>query len=198
MKDKRARQTSINDLVRKHRVNDGLLSQRQIADDNVEESIISQEELNNIYEYNSKVRILDEDYTNIQPLGDVLVRVFLQEPVKTEQGILEPFRQLLPISTPSGVGTLLEVESPYPYSNKAIVVAVPSHYTNLQVGDTIQLKSNPIKPIVTGHGVNAKIFIPAAYLHPSCNSLEVPQDCLNKHYGYLLIPYHEISTKVKF
>lgn len=195
MKDKRKNQTSINDLVQSHRLNVSPTKRElEIEDDVIEESLMSQEDLQSIYEYNRNVTTLDEDYANIVPTSKILVRVFLHEPHTTEHGLLEPYRQLIPIQTNAGVGTLMEIESPFPYTNKAIVVSVPAGYTSIKPGNLVQLESNPIKPIATGNGANARIHIPLSYMHPTAPTLEIPQNCKDKHYGYLLIPYHEIST----
>lgn len=195
MKDKRQKQMTINDLVQSHKIN-AAPTKRELdfEDDVIEASLISQEDLNDIYEYNANLTQLDEDYKKVVPMSKILVRVFLHEPGKSEHGLLEPHRQLIPIQTNAGVGTLMEIESPFPYSNKAVVVAVPNGYISIQPGNLIQLESNPIKPIANGSGANARIHIPLSYMHPSAPSLEIPQNCKNKHYGYLLIPFHEIST----
>ncbi len=184
-------------MVQEHRKND-LVKRRSTSanftDDDIPE--ISQEELAAIYEYNSSLANIDSEYASVQPMSKVLVRVFLLEPHKTENGLLEPHTQLLPVPTNSGYGSVMQIESPFPYSNKAIVIATPPTFSMIKVGDIVQLESNPVKPIVTGSGANASVHVPYAYMHPSANTIEIPTSCTNKHYGYLLIPFHEIATKI--
>lgn len=200
MKDKRKDQFTINDLVKKHKAEappKRNYTPDELEDEFVEEApIVSQEELNAIYEYNSNIVNLDADYANVTPMSKILVRLFLHEPNKTENGLLEPYKQLIPVQTNSGVGSLYHIESPFPYSNKAVIVAVPLGYTSIKPGDIVQLESNPIKPVSNGHGANATVSIPHAYMHTSAPSLEIPRDPTNKHYGYLLLPFHEISVKI--
>jgi hypothetical protein len=182
--------------VKSHKTTQNNHLQADISDENVEEQYLSQEELESIIAYNNNITTLDEDYARVQPMSKILVRSFLLEPNKSEHGLLEPHKQLISIPTNAGVGSLMEIESPFPYSDKAIIVAVPEGYTSIKPGDIVQLESNPIKPVTQGHGANATIFIPHSYMHPDAKSLEIPRNSSDKHYGYLLIPYHEISTKI--
>lgn len=186
----------MNNLVQEHRKNDLVKRTRMYTDDELDIQEISQEELNAIYKYNSEVTNLDSDYMSVLPMSKVLVRVFLLEPNKTENGILEPHTQLLAVPTNSGYGSVMQIESPFPYSNKAVIVAIPPTFSLIKPGDIVQLENNPVKPIVTGSGANASVHVPYAYMHPSANTIEIPKTCTDKHYGYLLIPFHEIATKV--
>lgn len=161
-----------------------------------EKEEITQDQLKAIFEYNKNIQNLDTDYSSITPTSKVLVRVFLLEPYTTDNGILEPHTQLLRVPTNSGYGSTVSLESPFPYSNKAVVVAVPPSFSMIKPGNIVQLETNPIKPIVTGSGANASVHVPFAYMHPSAPSFEIPRDSRDKHYGYLLIPFHEISTIV--
>lgn len=197
MKDKKATKYSINDLVKKHQSESPVSTQRDYADEHVEAVETTQEELALIAKYNEEIVNLDTTYSSIVPMSKVLVRVFLLEPHVTENGLLEPHKQIIPIPSQNGVGSMMEIESPFPYANKAVVVAIPQlPMYAVQPGDIVQLESNPVKPLVTGHGANATVHIPASYMHPSAKTLEIPRDPTNKHYGYLLIPFHEISTKI--
>lgn len=193
MKDKKRSETSINDLVNQHRQEDGNPKAKQISMEHeaVQAEVFTQSELESIAQYNNNITTIDDLYGSIKPLNKVLVRVFLLEPSKSENGLLSPQKQILPVSTNSGVGTLMEIESPYPYSNKAIVVASPGLST-VKRGDIVQLESAPVR--VNGAGHNAVVVIPNAYLHPDANTTIVSTDPGSKHYGYLLIPSHEISV----
>lgn len=193
MKDKKKNQISINDLVAEHRAKDGnpLSKQIDIASESITGEIVSQDMLNAIFEYNRNITNLDPLYTSIKPVSKTLVRIFLFEPSKTESGLLIPYKQTLPAPTQNGMGTLLEMESPYPYSNKAIVVAIPG-YSTAKVGDIVQLESQMVR--VAGTGQNAQVVVPYGYMHPDANTFIAPIDSSNRHYGYLLIPTQEISV----
>lgn len=195
MKDKSAKKLSVNNLIAEHQKENSspLAKQTSIANDNIEDSVINQDDLNAIFEYNSNITNFDPLYASIQPLQKILVRVFLSEPSRTEAGLLTPYKQTLPVPTQSGVGSLMEMESPWPYSNKAIVVAVPQ-MTSLKVGDVVQLDMAPVR--IAGNAQNATIVVPSAYMHPDANTTLLSTNPSSKHYGYLLIPTHEISVKL--
>jgi hypothetical protein len=195
MKDKQSNKTSINDLLNEHRKQDGnpISKQMDIASNNIKDEMMSQSELESVFNYNNNIRNLDSTYMNVKPLNKVLVRVFLLEPSKTEGGLLIPQKQVLPVPTNSGVGSLMEIESPYPYSNKAIVVSTPSA-TSLKVGDIVQLESAPVR--IAGSGHNASVVVPNGYMHPNANTIILPTDPSNMHYGYLLVPSFDIMAVI--
>lgn len=172
----------------------GLPKQQEIADDNFDVPEITQDELNAIYEYNKNVTTLDEEYAKVVPMSKILLRVFLLEPYESENGLLEPHKQMLNVPSNNGVGSVLQIESPFPYSDKAIVVAVPPMYSLIQPGDIVQLESNAVK--VLGAGANASIHIPGAYMHTSSPTIEIPRSSDNRHYGYLMLPFQEIKAKI--
>lgn len=195
MKDKKATQLSINDLVNEHKKEKSPSSkQLDLSNESLEGEYIKQEDLNAIFQYNANIKNLDELYSSITPFSKILVRVYLLEPSRSEGGLLTPYRQKLPVPTNVGVGSMMELESPYPYDGKAVVVAVPQHNTFLKPGDVIQLEIAPVR--LSGVGQNATIQIPNGYLHPDANTTIVPTNPDNRHYGYLLVPSHEISVKL--
>lgn len=167
--------------------------QISLQNENLEEE--SQNDLKEIVDYNSNITTLDPLYSSIKPLTSYIVRIFLREPKVTDEGILIPNKQYIDVPTQNGMGTLQQIESPFPYSNKAIIVAAPE-IGSLKPGDIVQLNSNPIRPIPQGHGKNAVVVVPSAYIHPEAGSYEIPQKPSNKHYGYLILPSHEIIVKL--
>lgn len=155
----------------------------------------NQDELFRIKEYNSNIAIIDPLYANVTPLSAYIVRVFLFEP-KQEDGVLIPYKQLVSVPTANGQAEFAEIESPYPYSNKAIIISTPVTSGLLKQGDIVQLGSNPVKPQVQGRSHNATVAIPAAYIHPNAGTFQIPTKLTDPNYGYLLIPIHEIIAKL--
>lgn len=193
MQDKPKAKTSMKDLLNEHRAQDGNIKSQQIdmSNNSIKDEIMTQEQLESVFKYNENVTKLDELYTSVRPLNKVLVRVFLLEPSKTDNGLLIPHKQVLPVPTNSGVGSLMEMESPYPYSNKAVVVSAPQ-MVSVKPGNIVQLESAPVR--VAGAGHNASIVVPYGYMHPDANSVIISTDPSNRHYGYLLVPSHEIMV----
>lgn len=154
-----------------------------------------QNELLQIKEYNANITTIDPTYASVIPLAAYIVRVFLFEP-KQENGVLMPYKQLVSVPTMNGQAEFAEIESPYPYSNKAVIVSTPVTSGLLKQGDIVQLASNPVKPQVQGRGHNATVAIPAAYIHPNAGTFQIPTKLDDPNYGYLLIPIHEIVAKL--
>ena len=90
MQDKPTAKTSMKDLLNEHRQQDGNIKNKQIAlsNDSIKDEIMTQEQLESVFKYNETVTNLDELYKSVKPLNKVLVRVFLLEPSKTENGLL--------------------------------------------------------------------------------------------------------------
>jgi hypothetical protein len=193
MQDKPTAKTSMKDLLNEHRKKDGNIKNQQIdlASNSIKDELMTQEQLQAVFKYNESVTELDTLYTSVRPLNKVLVRVFLLEPSKTENGLLIPHKQVLPVPTNSGVGSLMEMESPYPYSNKAVIVSAPQ-MVSVKPGNIVQLESAPVR--ISGVGHNASIVVPYGYMHPDANSVIISTDPANRHYGYLLVPSHEIMV----
>lgn len=171
--------------------------QKQIStsNENTDAETWDQKELELIKEYNSNITILDELYSSVTPLSGYIVRVFLFEPEESN-GVLIPYKQLVSVPTMNGQAEFAEIESPFPYSNRAIIVATPQVSSLLQRGDVVQLGSNPVKPQVQGRGHNATVAIPSAYIHPNAKTFQIPSKITDRHYGYLFVPLHEIIAKL--
>jgi hypothetical protein len=182
----------MNDLLNEYD-NDVVTKQSSIKDDTIQELNV---DLDSIVSYNENVPTLDELYANLSPVNGYIVRVFLHEPIVSEMGILIPHKQIVSIPTQNGMAEYAEIETPYPYSNKAIIVAAPQHATFLKQGDIVQIGDNPVKTRAVGSGKNATVTIPSAYLHPESKSIVVPTDVKNRHYGYLLINHQDIVVKL--
>ena len=195
MKQKPANRTTMNDLLDEYQMNSPKNKQISLQNESVNEEVWNQEELSQIAEYNKNIFELDTLYASVKPINSYIVRVFLFEPV-VDNGVLVPYKQIVAVPTNNGMADFAEIESPYPYSNRAVIVSTPEMTSILKPGDVVQLGSNPVKPQVNGRGYNARVSIPAAYVHPSTNSLEIPKNINDRHYGYLIIPLHEIIAKL--
>lgn len=148
-----------------------------------------------LVEYNASISTLDPDYLQLIPRNDVLVRVFVKELEKTEAGLYLPNKAQVQVPTRSGVGIIGEMESPYPYSQKAVVVSVPPYITDLKAGDVVILASPTVLGTPVGQGDDAMITVRYGFTHPDFYSeRHLPADPSNKNYGYLAVP----STEIKF
>lgn len=196
MKDKTATKLSMNDILNKYQEKDPVTRQAQKEMESIKEIVINSEENDKIINYNKRVNQLDELYTSLQPLSDVIVRVFLIEPTITESGLIIPHKEIVPISTNNGVGTWAEAESPFPYSKKAVVIAVPKDHPNLSPGDIVMLSGNPIEAKTHGTSNNAYFRIKNEFFHPDSNFTQTPQDPNDRHYGYLLVSNYDIKVKI--
>lgn len=156
-------------------------------------------------EYEGKIDKYNENITkhsdmygkNVVPTQDILVRCYLKNTVYIG-GIAHPPKSLVQLPTQSGYGSIAEVESPYPYSTKAVIVAVPGDYApfGLKPGDVVQLGMGAVVSVPAGKGTNSTVLVPTSYLHPDSGLDIVPQDPLSEHYGYLMISADSIKAKL--
>ncbi len=138
-------------------------------------------------EYNEKITELNPLYSSLVPRHKVLVRIFAKELTITPDGLVLPNTQRVSIPTKAGYGTIGEVENPYPYSRKAVVVAVPEYVKDLTPGMLVQLGEDQTRGMAIGAGAGAVITIPNCFTHHSFTENEPPIDPMNPHYGYLLV-----------
>ena len=196
MKDKPSKSQSMNDYLEELKASEPVATQREAEISNIESENYDEKMYDSIVEYNSKVETLDPDYTSIQPMSDVLVRVFLQVPEKTSYGLIIPIKKQLQVPTKAGVGAWYEVESPFPYTTKAVVVSVPKMLQEtLKPGQVVQLGNDQVVARIVGNGENASVEVKNGYLHP--DATHATKDPNDKYYGYLLIPSFEIKTIIK-
>lgn len=159
--------------------------------------IVWDEKFNNkLKAYNKTVTELDPLYSTLSPRSKILVRVFTKELVETKDGVIIPNTQRVPIQTQAGHGTLGEVENPWTYSTKAVVVGVPEFIKDLQPGDLVQLGEEPTRGVPLGAGHGAMIVIPNAYTHYDCKEMSPPVEPDDQHYGYLLVESRFIEMKL--
>lgn len=185
----------MTDLLDEYQSNSPKQKQIDLSNETVQDESWSQTELLQIKEYNDRVHILDPLYSSVTPLTSYIVRVFLIEP-KESEGVFIPYKQLVSVPTANGMAEFAEIESPFPYSNRAVIVSTPMNASLIQKGDIVQLANNPVRPQVQGRGHNASVTIPAAYIHPDAATFNIPKNITDRHYGYLNIPVHEILAKL--
>lgn len=160
-----------------------------------------QENASKLVNYNANIETLDEAYSSLKPISDVIVRVFVKELEQTEGGLYKPHMQTVMIPTQSGIGHLEEVESPWAYSRKAIIVAAPKslqeenqYRTSLAAGTIVILANNPVQSRPMGGGRDAALSIPKAFTHPDLVASDmIPTEADNRHYGYLLVSPMDIK-----
>lgn len=140
--------------------------------------------------YNEEgIHLIPEKYRNLLPLGGILVRVFLKELQKTESGLYMPNTIAVEIKTDARMGNYAEVDSPFPYSNRVLIVATSRHYQDtIPEGSVGVLVEAPITAAM-GTGKMAQLAIPDGFLHPE----EIgkydgaPEDIRDPNYGFLFI-----------
>lgn len=190
-KDKQASSFSMNDYL--HETYDPKQNQQDSINSNLDTFNIDESEFKSVIEYNKNITNLDEDYTKLTPVYDVLVRVFAIEPEITKEGIYIPHTEVLAIPTKNGMANLYEVPSPFPYSTKAVVVS--SCDDKFKQGDIVQVAPVSVKPLVQGTAENAIVVMPKGYVHPDSKLKQVPKDITSKHYGYILVAPFDVKIK---
>ncbi len=218
-KDKRARNTSMSDIVGDMAVNErkasgniiigssGYTEEEKIAMSRLSPGIKPVQMMNTeedlkqekaILEYNEKIKTLDPLYKSVQPIRKVLVRCFAKEVTRTAGGLIIPPDEIeVKVPTQAGHGYVETVKSPWAFSTRAIVVATPSRYTEsetqpIKVGKMVQLAGNVLIPKKDGKEI--AFHLPTSFTHWSYQSDKIPQNMSDPHYGYFLIYDTEIDV----
>lgn len=157
-----------------------------------------EERANSIKQYNANIDQHLSMYPSIKPANSILVRLFLREPRITESGLFLPENNAvdtIEVKRTAASGdryTQKLDESPWKWSTKAIIVALPKFITDYSVGELVQVPFFP-----TGarkkEDESMEMTFQYAFIHCDANTLDIPQDCLDPHFGYALIPTHEIK-----
>lgn len=196
MRDKQAKATNMNNLLQKYQEETNPLDlQKKVEVSSIKEESYSKEQNERILNYNRTLGTIDPKYATVQPLQDILVRVFLIEPEVTESGFIVPHKEILPVPTNLGVGQYAEAESPFPYSKKAVVVSVPSDFTKLKQGDIVYLSGNPVEAKIIGSASNAYFKVKNEFFM-SDTIKNTPLDITSPHYGYLMVSPYDIKAKL--
>lgn len=146
--------------------------------------------------YNENIMNINEMYKKLEPRFRVLVRCYTKELQQDENGLVIPNTIAIPIPTNNGVGDIGFVESPWPFSNKVIVIAAPED-SSLETGDVCMLENSPVIG-VAGKGRNAMLKVPNSFVHPDEKEKYlggVPIDPTDFNYGYLLVNDYDLIIK---
>jgi hypothetical protein len=195
-KDKSAKKVSMKDFINEHKLEGPTTKGAMPEAPELKPFDFDQAFQDKIKEYNTRVDILDIAYLNLRPRADVLVRVFLRELEEAGEGIYRSNMEMVGMRTQSGLRYVGEMESPFPYTQKAVVIGKPAFIgdDDIKVGDHVILSNRPVQALASGTGDNAHLKIPFGFVHPELHdSLEIPQDPENRNYGYLLVPSQEIK-----
>lgn len=192
-KNKPKSKSTMLDFIKENQTNP-LEQQTVIAQSNIHAFKYTEDYHKQIIAYNESLTTLDPLYSSIKPLHEILVRFYLHEP-QVKGSLVLPFKQTIPIATKSGQATYTDVESDFPFRLKAVVVSAPES-NSLKAGDVILLSRKAIQMYVVGTGANAAINVEQGFIHPDSHLNEIPTDVTNQHYGYALIPYHEVKAKL--
>lgn len=193
-KNKPLSKETMNDFIKKnHMTGNSMVKQTAAEQASIHAFKYTDEYMEQVTNYNSNLNQIDELYASVKPIHQILVRFYLHEPKRVGDLVL-PFKQVVDTPTNAGPGKFSEIESDFPYTTKAIVIAAPDN-NPLQKGDNVVLSNRAIKLRVIGNAANARIDVDG-FVHPDAKLFEIPTDVTNKHYGYVLVDYHEIKAKV--
>lgn len=194
LKNKPAKKATMLDFIKENQSDSPLAKQTEISQHHVDAFKYTEEYMEQVETYNSNLTTIDPLYSSMQPLHEILVRFYLHEPIKVGE-LINPYKEMVPIETKSGIGGYNEVETDYPFTNKAVVIAAPES-NQLKPGDTIMCSRRAVQLRVIGNGANAKILVDQGFVHPDSKLHDIPTNVDSQHYGYALIQYHEIKAKL--
>lgn len=170
------------------------INQRDNATAGLDAELISAEYIESAKHYNANILDIDDSYKTIRPVNDVLVRVFIHEPKVTESGLVRPFKQTVPVPTQNGMAEFMEASSPFPYTNKAVVIRQPDYQVDKKLeGKTVLLNRDIVRAVPMGRAMQVSFNIPTAFW-ADCELTEPPIDPAHKDYGYLLVPNSAIKA----
>lgn len=135
--------------------------------------------------YNSNIKNLDPLYASLEPTQGILVRVYAKLPTRTQSGLFIENPVKVPVMTQNGRGILSYAISPYPVTDRAVIVALPSGFYGFEVGDIVQLGDIPVVCPLPGDSTVIPKF---AYKHPDANTDVIPTNVEDSDYGYYLVP----------
>jgi hypothetical protein len=177
---------------------DPIMGSGEVATTEYDEFIFDEGFNSKLLEYNTKVTKIDPIYSNVEPFGyKMIVRAFCDVAQVTESGLKNIPVKYVSANTSSGYGKIYETPSQHPYQNLVVVIAVGNHITNVSPGDILQISAEKVMTKSVGVGDNVKFFVPSGYVHPNSGYDDIPYDPTDPHYGYLLVDYSDILTRIK-
>jgi hypothetical protein len=148
-----------------------------------------------IIDYNNKVTTLDKDYKEFTPFTGIIVRAFhkeMQKDPKTGLVISAP-TTIIPDMGVQGA-PISKIASPWAFSRKAIIVAVPENFETYKPGEIVQLSLDAILVSKMHQGDFRVIH---GFTLWEYQDFQPPTSKKDKHYGYFLIdPYKHIHGRI--
>lgn len=145
--------------------------------------------------YNDNLSRLDPRYSSMKMInGNIIVRCEVIEPTKIDSLGQETWvlpKVTVHIPNKSGYGTQ-EIDHPFPFKTKAIVVAKDPNIESVDVGDFIQIKSECID-MVGKPGSPVPVITRMFAHYDDANKLSEPNE---PGYGYLMINLRDIICKL--
>jgi hypothetical protein len=196
MKLKAQKQFSMRDQLVKAQVEDANTQSEREVDIEISDFDAEKNEL--YKQYNESILKLDTLYTDIKPIRKIIVRAFVQEAEEDTNGVLRSPSLFVKKVTDSGYGYAGVIENPFPYSRKAVVVAVPENLKlSLSPGEVVVLEEDQVQCFARGKGDNAETIVKNAFVRSDVyKELSIPQNPTNQHFGYLKIDYSAIDFKL--
>ena len=140
-------------------------------------------------EYNSNLHKVVKQYASFRPIGGLVVRAFVKEPISIGS-IVIPFLDIIPIRTNNGQGVLREIKNPYNYDRKGIIVAIPDEERFFKVGDVVLIPETGVIAPIPG---SEHLEVSNKLLLPPYNQSQPPTDMTDENYGYLFLSHGQIK-----
>lgn len=188
---RKARRKSVRDLTKKDFKKSGNPTKGNGAKEKfnvIDENYFTEELYDKLSEYNKNINNVSEAYRNLRFVDEFLLRVYCNELVKNDDGLILPVETLVDIPTRAGVGSVGSVLSPYPYTAKAVVIQVPNkdlNQTGIEVGDIVYLKRPPVA-VTVGAGDDVIINVPSAFTIDEWQLRNPPTDPMNENFGFIV------------
>lgn len=131
--------------------------------------------------YNEKLTELDELYTQLDPLGDFIIR-YAVRPIHVDPNGLSTYQQRMVHGFTANGHKDDYVPDPFEFQQVAVIVAAPEHEKVLTPGSLVQVATADVyveNRQVVGYKNN--------YVHPSYTEPIVPQTCEHRHFGYAIV-----------
>ena len=149
-----------------------------------------------IKDYNSNINVLDEDYKSITPVHIAVVRAYHIEATRTKSGLIIAPKIPMKEMTQNGIGIRQTIDSPWAFSRKCVVVAVPEHVTHIKAGDIVEINRRCV--LAEKPSVDTPAHLAHGFTLSDWYDFEAPTDISNKHFGYLAVdPINDVTLIIK-
>ena len=141
-----------------------------------------------VVKYNEEIwPVIDERHKEFVPAKGLLVRCKCKN-ILDDNGTIIPNFDTIAIPTQNGIGFADNMVNPYPFSKRALVVAVSEQIAKTyQTGDIVSV-SHKARYIGKNYGNhNYDIKLRGEFLHPDSEYNNMPTDPLDEFYGYFIV-----------